>query len=110
MSLDYTAHEADSDDDYDEQEEYTVEKILAKRPIASAPGGVEFKVRWRGYGLSQDISEPVCSFVQRINTALWSMSAGTRRSSGSLIWKLSPVPLKPWATDPRPELFPKRAD
>ena len=54
VSLDYTAHEADADDDYAEQDHYTVEKNLAKRPRASAPGGVEFKVRWRGYGPSHD--------------------------------------------------------
>ena len=54
VSLDYAAHEADSDDDYAEQDDYTVEKILAQRPNASAPGGLEFKVRWRGYGPSRD--------------------------------------------------------
>ena len=68
VSLNYTAHEADSDDDYAEQDNYTVEKILAQRPIASAPGGVEFKVRWRSYGPSRDTWEPVSSFVPQINT------------------------------------------
>ena len=68
VSLDYTADEADSDDDYAEQDDYTVEKILAQRPNASAPRGLEFKVRWRGYGLSHDTWEPVSSFVPRINT------------------------------------------
>ena len=29
VSLSYAAHEADSDDDYAEQDDYTVEKILA---------------------------------------------------------------------------------
>ena len=48
VSLSCAAHEADSDDDYAEQDDYTVEKILAQRPKASAPGGLEFKVRWRG--------------------------------------------------------------
>ena len=43
VSLDYTAHEADWDDDYAEQDDYTVEKNLAQRPNASAPGGLEFK-------------------------------------------------------------------
>ena len=37
VSLDYTAHEADSDDDYAEQDDYTVEKILAQRLNASGP-------------------------------------------------------------------------
>ena len=37
VSLDYAAHEADSDDDYAEQDDYTVEKILAQRRNASAP-------------------------------------------------------------------------
>ena len=68
VSLDYTAHDADSEYDYAEQDDYTVEKILAQRPNASAPGGLEFKVRWRGYGPSHDTWEPVSSFVPRINT------------------------------------------
>ena len=68
VSLNYAAHEADSDDDYAEQDDYTVEKILAQRPNASAPGSLEFKVRRRGYGSSHDTWEPVSSFVRRINT------------------------------------------
>ena len=68
VSLSYPAHEADSDDDYAEQGDYTVEKILAQRPNASAPRGLEFKVRLRGYGPSHDTWEPVSSFVPRINT------------------------------------------
>ena len=68
VSLDYTAHEADSDDDYAEQDNYTVEKILAQRPNASTPGGLEFKVRWRGSGPSHDTWEPVSWFVPRSNT------------------------------------------
>ena len=68
VSLSYAAHEADLDDDYDEQDDYTVKKILAQRPNASAAGGLEFKVRWRGYELSHDTWEPVSSFVPRINT------------------------------------------
>ena len=43
-------------------------KILAQCPRASAAGGVEFKVGWRGYGPSHDTWEPVSSFVPRINT------------------------------------------
>ena len=68
MSLSYAAHVADSNDDYAEQDDYTVGKILAQRPNASAPGGLEFKVRWRGSGPSQDTWEPVSSFVPRVNT------------------------------------------
>ena len=68
VSLDYTAHEANSDDDYAEQDDYTVEKILAQCPNASATGGLEFKVRWRVYGPSHDSWEPVSSFAPRINT------------------------------------------
>ena len=63
MSLEYAASEADSDDDYPEQDEYTLEEILA-----SAPGRVDFKVRWKGYGPSHDTREPVSSFVSRIDT------------------------------------------
>ena len=67
VPLDYTAHEAISDDDHAEQDDYTTEKILAQRPNASAAGGLEFKVRWRAYELSHDTCEPVSSFVPRIN-------------------------------------------
>ena len=56
--------------DYAEQDNYTIEKILAKRPSASAPGGVEFKVRWRGFGPFRETWEPVSSSVPRINTRL----------------------------------------
>ena len=68
VSLDYTAHEADSDDDYAEQDDYTNAKILAQRPSAPAPGGVEFKVPWRGYGPSHDTWDPASSFVPRMKT------------------------------------------
>ena len=68
VSLDYSAYEADPDDDYAEQNGYTVGRILAQRPTAAAPGGVELKVRWRGYGQSHDTSKPVSSFVPRIST------------------------------------------
>ena len=49
MSLDYTPHEAILHHNYAEQDDYTVEKILAKRRNAWAPGGVKFKLRWPGY-------------------------------------------------------------
>ena len=68
VSLDYDAHEAGSDDDYAEQDDYTVEKILAQHPNGSAPGGLEFKVRWRGYGPSHETWERVSSFLPRNNT------------------------------------------
>ena len=38
VSLDYAPDEADSEDDFAEQDNYTIQKILAKRPSASAPG------------------------------------------------------------------------
>ena len=68
VSLDYTAHEADSDDDYAQQDSYTVEMILVQCPNASAAGGLELKARWRGYGPSHDTWQPVYSSLPRINT------------------------------------------
>ena len=41
VSVDYTAHEALLDNDYAEQNDYIVEKILAQGPNTAAPGGVE---------------------------------------------------------------------
>ena len=70
VSRDYVAHEGDSDDNYAEQDDYTVEKILAQRPSASAPEGVEFKVHSRGYGPPHDTCEPLSSFVPRTNSPL----------------------------------------
>ena len=105
VSLNYTAHEADSDDDYAEQDNYTVEKILAQRPNASVPGGVEFKVRWRGYGPSHDTWEPVSSFVPRINTPFMEY---VRRHKTKL--QVSDLEALTRATDPRLELSPERAD
>ena len=87
VSLSYAAHEADSDDDYAEQDDYTVEKILAQRPKASAPGGMEFKVRWRGYGPSHN----TCGSI----IPSWSTSAGTRPRSMSRTWQHSPGQLQP---------------
>ena len=68
VSPDYTAHEADSDDDNAEQDDYTVKKILAQRPSASAPGAGESMVRWAFYGPSSDTSGPLSSFALRIDT------------------------------------------
>ena len=82
---DYAVHEANSDEDYAEQDDSTVENILAQGSSASTPEGVEFKVRW-------------------------GMSAGTRERFRSLTWRLQSGRLKPGATDPRPELFPEWAD
>ena len=106
----YTAHEADWDNNYAEQDNYHVEKILAQHQNASAPGGVELKVRWRGYVPSRNTLERVSSFLPRINTPSWSTSAGTRPRSRSLTWGLSPRRLEPWAVDPRPKLCPQLVD
>ena len=106
VSLGYAAHEADSDDDYAEQDDYTVEKILAQRPKASAPGGMEFKVRWRGYGPSHDTWEPVSSFVPRVNTPFMEYIRNRRPRSMSRTWQHSPRRLQPGVPDQRPELSP----
>ena len=70
VSLDYAAHEANLDNDYAEQADYTVQKILAPCPIAWRPGGLEFKLRWRGNEAYQDTWVSVFAFVPRINTPL----------------------------------------
>ena len=77
VPLDYTPHVADSDDDYAEQDNYTVEKTVAQRPSASAAGGVEFKVRWTDYGPSLDTWDPSLPLCRGLTLLSWSMSAGT---------------------------------
>ena len=69
VELDYTAHDGDSDDDYAEQDDHTVEKILGHRSNPQVPGGIEFRVRWRGYGPRDDSWEPPSAFVPRITKA-----------------------------------------
>ena len=74
--------------DYAEHRAYTVVEILDQRPSASAPGVVDFRVRWRDYGPFHDTWQPILAFLPWINTPLWSMSSTTRQSSRSLTWKL----------------------
>ena len=91
---------------YAEQDDYTVEKILAQCPNASAPGGLEFKVRWRGYGPSHDTWEPVSSFVPRINTPF--MDYIRRHKTKIHVSDLAALTraMQPGAPDHRPELSP----
>ena len=110
MSLDYTPHKAGSDDNYAEQDNYIVHKILAQRPNASVPGEVEFKVRWRGYGPSSNTWEPISSFVPRINTPLMQYVC---RHKTKL--RVSDLGAPTWAIEDmgdrsKPEISPKWAD
>ena len=106
VSPDYTAHEADSDDDYPEQDDYTVEKILAQRPNASAPGGLEFKVRGKALGRLTTPGNPSPRSCRGLTAPSWTTSASTRPSSMSRTWQHSPGQLQPEAPDHRPGLSP----
>ena len=69
VSFDYCAHEADEEDDeYVESDEHIVEKILSHRSNPRVPGGIEFRVKWRGFGKAHDSWEPASAFVPRMNT------------------------------------------
>ena len=104
VSLDYTAHKANSDDDHAEHDNYTVEKILAQRPSASAPGKWSSRCAREAMGRPTTPGNPSVPSCRGTTPPVWSMSAGTWPSSRSLGRKLSLVRLKTWATDPRPEL------
>ena len=108
--LDYTAHEANFNNVYAEQDGYTVKKTLAQRRHASAPGGVGFRVRWWGYGLFNDSWEPVFSLVPRTNTSLGKYVRRQKTKLQVSDLKLLSWQLRPWTTDPRPELSPEWAD
>ena len=79
-SLDFTANEAGSDDDYVKHNNYTVEKILAQPPNDPAPAGVEFKVHWRGYR-PMTPGNPSLPLCRGSTPPFWTMSASTRLSS-----------------------------
>ena len=110
MSLDHTAHQADLDDNFDEQDNYTVEKILAQRPSVWALGGAEFKVRWRGYAPSRDTWEPVSSFVPRMYTPFINYVRSDKTKIQVSDFEALSRAIEAKATDPRPELSPEWAD
>ena len=88
--LDYTAHAAYSDDDYAEEDDYTIRKILSERP--SDERLEEWSSRYAGEAMGTattpgNTSPPLC---HGSTPPSWSMSAGTRQTSRSLIWRLSP--------------------
>ena len=67
VDFQYTKHEDDSDEDeYLEEDDYVVDKVFSHRPNPAVPGGMEFKVKWKGYGKSHDWWVPPSSFVPRI--------------------------------------------
>ena len=90
--------------DYAEQDDHTIEKILGQRPNASAPGGLEFKVRWRGSGPSRDTPVPVSLFVPRINTPFMDYIRNHKTKIHVSNWQHSAGQLQPGAPDHRPEL------
>ena len=88
VSLYYTAHEANWDDDYADQNDDTVQKILTQQ---------------RGSCPPTTSGNPFVHLCRRSIPPSWSTCAGTRPSSRSLTWKLSTTRLKPWLTHPRRE-------
>ena len=104
VSLSYAAHQAHSDDDYAEQDDYTVEKILAQRPNASAPGGLASRFVGEAMGRPTTPGNPSPRSCRGSILPSWSTSASTRPRSMSRTWQHSPGRLQPGAPDQRPEL------
>ena len=78
VDFQYTQHENDSDEDeYLEEDDYVVDKVLSHRPNPAVPAGIEFEVKWKGYGKSHDSWVPPSSFVPRINK-LWQAYLGQK--------------------------------
>ena len=106
VSLDYAAHEADSDDDYAEQDDYTVEKILAQRPNASGPEAWSSRFVGEAMGRPGTPGNPSPRSCRGLIPPLWITSASTRPSSMLRTWQHSPGRLQPEAPDHRPGLSP----
>ena len=78
VNFQYTQHEDDSDEDeYLEEEDYVVDKVLRHQPNSAVPAGIEFKVKWKGYWKSHDSSAPPSSIVPRINR-VWQAYLGQK--------------------------------
>ena len=68
VDFQYTQHADDSDkDEYFQEDDYVVEKVLSHQPSPAVPGGIEFKVNWKRYRKSPESRVPPSSFVPRIN-------------------------------------------
>ena len=78
VDFQYTQHEDNPDEDeYLEEDDYVIDKVLSHRPNPSVQGGIEFKVKWKGYGKSHDSWVPPSSFVPRINK-VWQAYLGQK--------------------------------
>ena len=78
VDFQYTQHEDDSDEDeYLEEDDCVLDKVLSHRPNPAVPVGIEFKVKWKGYGKSHDSWVPPSSFVPRINK-VWQAYLGQK--------------------------------
>ena len=78
VDFQYTQHEDNSDEDeYLEEDDYVVDNVLSHRPNPAVPGGIEFKVKWKGYGKSQHPCVPPSSLVPRINK-VWQAYLGQK--------------------------------
>ena len=67
VTFEFTAGDVDSDDE-GEDDDFTAERILADKPDPGTPGGRLYKVRWKGFATSRDLSAPPSSFVPRYTT------------------------------------------
>ena len=108
VSLDYAAHEADSDDDYAEQDDYTV-FTQSRRSWLSvrAPRHPEaWSSRFVGEAMGRPTipGNPSPRSCRGLLLPSWSTSASTRPRSTSRTWQHSPGRLQPGVPDQRPEL------
>ena len=78
VDFQYTQHEdVPDEDEYLKEDDYVVDKVLSHRPNPAVPGGIEFKVKWKGCGKSHDSWVPPSSFVPPINK-VWQAYLGQR--------------------------------
>ena len=73
VTFDFTADAFDSNNDR-EEDEYTAERILSDKPVASTPQGRLYKVRWKGFAASRDSGSLQAAFCRGTRPYGWTTS------------------------------------
>ena len=106
VSLDYAAHEADSDNDYAEQGTMPSRRSLPSVRTPRHPEAWSSRFVGEALGRPTTPGNPSPRSCRGLTPPSWTTSASTRPSSMTRTWQHSQRRLQPEAPDHRPELSP----